>query len=258
MVSIEPLQKADLPETARLHEKYLKLGLFPRLGKSFLARYQESFALSPYGIALVARSPEGKVLGALFGTTSNARHYAWVVRNCGWRLALWGGVSMSLRPRLALSFLRTRVGRYSRALGRYLLPQSGAVGAAGAPSGAAPSVSVLSHIVTGSAARRQGIGRELVESFKAQARRQGVDRVTLVTEEGGLGAPFFERIGCLCVGRRAGQDGSTVREYRLMLKEARVHEGRGNRRTIRLGSGAFTSPLAASRTLQSARAGEHR
>src|SRR5690606_32127273 len=101
----------DLPSTAALHKAYLRLGLFPRLGRGFLRQYHETFAKSPYGIALVARS-EGAVVGALFGTSSNAHHYGWVVRNCGWDLALAGSSALLFHPQLAWTFASTRITRY--------------------------------------------------------------------------------------------------------------------------------------------------
>ncbi len=225
MLSIEPLHPADIPATAMLHRQNLHLGLFPRLGRHFLGLYQESFARSPYGIALVARSDD-EVIGALFGTTSNAEHYRWVTRHFGPQLAVAGGGALRSRPHVALDFARTRLGRYSRGIARHigLLPTP-------APrSGGPNTLSVLSHIVTDAAARRQGVGRGLVDEFKTRASASGVHRASLVTEEGGLGTPFFERLGCRLIARRKGQDGAVLREYRMILDEAGAYEELGNDR----------------------------
>lgn len=220
MLSIEPLSPADLPATAALHRKYLHLGLFPRLGRHFLGLYQESFARSPFGIALVARSDED-VVGALFGTTSKVDHYHWVMRHFGPQLALAGSGALITRPQVALDFARTRLGRYARGLARHVgvLPTP----APGSTSGRKP-LSVLSHIVTDLKARRQGVGRGLVEEFKSRASARGVHRALLVTEEGGLGTPFFEKLGCNLIAQRKGQDGAMLREYRLILDEEGAYE----------------------------------
>ncbi|AEQ52997.1 GNAT family N-acetyltransferase [Pelagibacterium halotolerans] len=220
MLSIEPLNQADIPATANLHRQNLRLGLFPKLGRHFLGLYQESFARSPYGIALVARD-EDAVVGALFGTTSNAEHYRWVTRNFGSKLALAGCGAMITRPQVALDFARTRAGRYARGVARHigLLPS-----VSSASNGAPRPVSVLSHIVTDVNVRRRGIGRRLIEGFADRATVQGVHRALLVTEEGGLGTPFFERLGCRLVGRHKSQDGATLREYRLILDEEGAYE----------------------------------
>lgn len=220
MLSVEPLKPGDLLQTADLHRQNLKLGLFPRLGRHFLSLYQEGFARSPYGIALVARSDDDEVVGALFGTTANAEHFRWVTRHMGLQLALAGSGAMLIRPQLAFDFARTRMGRYARGLARHIgivpAPQA-------APSGARP-VSVLSHIVTAQTVRRCGVGRKLVEAFKARARAKGAHRALLVTEEGGQGTPFFEKLGCRLIDRRQGQDGAILREYRLILDEAGTYE----------------------------------
>ncbi|HEV7276625.1 MAG TPA: GNAT family N-acetyltransferase [Devosiaceae bacterium] len=227
MLTIDDLQPDDLRETAALHKAYLKLGLFPRLGRRFLRQYHETFAKSPYGIALVAHSDDG-VVGALFGTSSNADHYGWVVRNCGLELAVAGSGALLFRPQLAWTFASTRITRYARGLRRYMAPTPSGTGSEAGES--APPLSVLSHIVTGAGTRRQGIGRQLVERFRDLARSEGARDAMLVTEEGGEGAPFFERIGCTCVSHRAAQDGRTVQEFRLPLIEQDAYEDIGSRR----------------------------
>jgi GNAT superfamily N-acetyltransferase len=242
MLTIDDLRPDDLPETAALHKTYLRLGLFPRLGRGFLRQYHETFARSPYGIAIVAHSDDG-VVGALFGTSSNADHYGWVVRNCGWDLAMAGSGALLFRPQLAWTFASTRITRYARGLRRYIAPHPSQPGQQGAP------LSVLSHIVTGASERRQGIGRRLVERFRAQARAEGARDAMLITEEGGEGVPFFERIGCACVGYRQGQDGSAVREYRLPLVEQDVHEDVAGRRRGTVVDGPYQPSFGAVRTL---------
>jgi len=220
MLSIEPLNQADIPATANLHRDNLHLGLFPKLGRHFLGLYQESFARSPYGIALVARD-DNAVVGALFGTTSNAEHYRWVTRNFGSKLALAGCGAMLTRPQVAFDFARTRAGRYARGVARYMgLVPSASPGQPGAPR----PVSVLSHIVTDAATRRRGVGRRLIEGFANRASARGVHRALLVTEEGGLGTPFFERLGCRLVGQHKSQDGAILREYRLILDKEGTYE----------------------------------
>ena len=223
MLTIDKLRPEDLSRTAVLHKAYLRLGLFPRLGRHFLRHYHETFARSPYGIALVAHADD-EVVGALFGTSSNADHYGWVVRNCGLELAVAGSGALLFRPQLAWTFASTRVTRYARGLRRHMAPSPADAGQHG------PAVSVLSHIVTDAAARRQGIGRRLIERFRSLARSEGASDAMLITEEGGEGAPFFERIGCTCVGHRAAQDGHAVQEYRLPLIEQDTYEETDRRR----------------------------
>lgn len=242
MLRVQTARPEDFEHTARLHRAHLKLGLFPKLGRSFLARYQQTFLDSPHGIALVARTEDGEIVGALFGTTSNPDHYRWVVRNCGHDLAFAGCRALVMRPSLAWSFARTRLGRYVRGLIRHT--QSRSDGSA-KPAQSGP-VSVLSHIVIADSARRRGIGRQLVDAFKDRARTQGARRAVLITQEGGLGAPFFEKIGCSFLARRQSQDGSAVREYTLALEEPRPNATLAAfRRRRRVFTGTYRPELAA-------------
>ena len=216
MLSIDTLRPDDLPATAALHEANLRMGLFPKMGSSFLQHYHQSFADSPFGIALVAHADDG-VMGALFGTISNPDHYHWVVQNRGVELACHGSAALLLRPHLAWMFASTRMGRYVNGLRRHMVP---------APATSAPTqqLPVLSHIVTTQAQRRQRIGRELVDEFRREARIAGAHWASLITQEGGLGTPFFERLGCTCVARRQGFDGCFVREYHMNLDEGELHD----------------------------------
>lgn len=226
MLSIEPLKHDDLTATASLHMANLNMGLFPKLGRRFLSLYQEGFARSPYGIALVARDDD-EVIGALFGTTSNADHYNWVTHHQGIELALAGSGALVTNPQLAFDFARTRAVRYAKGLARHLGVSTPSVIA---PRNGGGPLSVLSHIVTAGAARRRGVGRRLVDEFKSRASARGAHRAILVTQEGGLGTPFFERLGCRLVAKRQGQDGMTVREYRMILDEAGAYEDLENNR----------------------------
>ncbi|HEV7435837.1 MAG TPA: hypothetical protein VGO22_13340 [Pseudorhizobium sp.] len=191
------------------------------MGKGFLRHYQDTFAESPYGIALVARDEEG-VLGALLGTTWNAKHYRWVLQHRGPELAAFGSLALMLRPHVGYMFASSRLGRYAKGARRYLAGQ----GDTASSSSTGAPLSVLSHIVTQDRRRRRGVGRQLVEEFRRLARVRGASEAVLVTEEGGLGAPFFERIGCECIACRKGADGRSVREYRLKLDRTLRHDER--------------------------------
>jgi ribosomal protein S18 acetylase RimI-like enzyme len=119
--------RRDLRTTARLHHEYLPDGFFARLGRQFLRGYHGSFLRSPHAVALVVTDADGEApAGFLVGTLRNRQHYRWVLRNCGPRLTLRFVAALSARPRLAWLFLRTRVGRYVRWVGRYPLQRWGA------------------------------------------------------------------------------------------------------------------------------------
>ncbi|WP_196257635.1 GNAT family N-acetyltransferase [Pelagibacterium limicola] len=226
MTRIEQLRLEDVEASVALHLDHLRLGLFPRLGQRFMRFYHETFIHSPHGVALVAREG-GEVIGVLFGTASNAAHYRWVVRNRSWKLGATGLAALLSRPMLALKFMTTRGPRYARAIMRRLSPASKSRGGSGAP------LPVLSHVVTAPDVRQRGVGRKLVKAFAQQVRRDGAQAALLVTEEDGLGTPFFERIGARLAAKRIGQDGVPVREYRLTLGDASRYENTEPDRTGR-------------------------
>src|SRR5690606_28481699 len=142
MITVTPLRPDDLDATTDLHLQHLRMGLFPKLGGGFMRRYQESFARSPHGIALVARE-DGRVIGALVAAVSNAADDRLVVRNEGWWLGVsWLG-ALAMRPLLAMRSLATRGPRYARAISRRLAPASEAAPQANREG----PLSFLSHIV---------------------------------------------------------------------------------------------------------------
>ena len=76
MVTIEAATATDFRRTSELHRRNLAAGIFPRMGIRFLRCYHETFAASPYGVALAARH-DGELVGFLLGTVDNAAHYRW-------------------------------------------------------------------------------------------------------------------------------------------------------------------------------------
>lgn len=223
MVTIDPASEPDLQRTSALHERALDSGLFPSLGRRFLRHYHRTFVRSPHAVALVAHE-EGEPIGFVFGTVDNQAHQRWVIRRHGWRLALAGILAMMSRPRVAVTFLRTRVGRYARALVRAVVPSRPRAVAASEPTSSAGSdateattTAVLTHIATEKAARSRGIGEQLATGFVAEVADGGADEARLIATAGGRAARFYARLGWRPVTRRAARDGSDVEELRLSL-----------------------------------------
>lgn len=204
-----------LRRTASIHARELPDGFFARLGPRFLRRYHQSFVDSPLADVLVAggrREPTGM----LVGTYDNAAHYQWVARHRSWLLALAGLVALLRRPRLAAEFLRTRVGRYARAAGRFLGRRRGR--AEPAPS-ASPRlrVAVLTHVAVDEAAQGSGLGRDLVRVFVQRARCAGADEVRLITPADGPGPGFYRSLDWQRLRARQAADGTVVDEFVLSL-----------------------------------------
>jgi GNAT superfamily N-acetyltransferase len=212
----------DVAATARLHVRELRVGLFPRLGPRFIARWHRAFVESPYGVALVAvgYGPDGRehLTGFLVGATDRrafrrellTRHRAALLRR--------GVLALALRPRTLAHFLGTRLWPYVRRL-RAAEP---AVLNGGA--GHAAAVAELTAIAVVGGARRRGTGRRLVEVFLGRCAAAGSPWVELVTATGaGEAMAFYTRTGWAEAGQDVNRDGVPVQRFgrRPDLPEAR-------------------------------------
>lgn len=205
-----PLRRGDLDFCAALHADALPHGFFVELGPRFLRSYYATFLDSPHAVALLA-SVGGHPAGALVGVLSPRAHARWVLRRRAVTLALRGAASMALRPRPALRFLKTRLGRYAASWRRH---------ATGSASGGADEPAVLSHVAVVAGARGTGAGRRLVRSFEREARRAGARRAVLSTLEGHEGAgAFYARLGWRRSGSHATADGRRMEEWTRDLHE---------------------------------------
>jgi GNAT superfamily N-acetyltransferase len=221
--------RRDLRTTARLHRTHLPGGFFARLGRGFLRSYHATFLASPFAVALVVTDPaDGEPAGFLVGTLRNRPHYRWVLRRCGPTLGARFVAALSSRPRLAWLFLRTRVGRYLRWIGRYPLQRLGTRTVAAAGPARPPTetetearpVAVLTHVVVDDRLRGRGAGRQLVAAFVEAARQAGAAEARLVTDVEGGASRFYEQLGWVALEDRPGADGDLVREFVLPLEEA--------------------------------------
>lgn len=208
------MEPKDLRFVAELHLRFFPDGFFPRLGRAFLMQYYRSFLSSRTTVAVVAEDG-GVPCGYLVGMLDPAAHRRELLRDHGLRLALSALAALSVRPRLAGDFARTRLRRYGRAVLRQLRP--GPV-AEGGPGPAAPAV--LSHVAVLESSRTSGVGTTLVEHFVAAARAARRESACLVTRSGDQGAgPFYTRLGWTSSGTRRTDDGQSLDYYTLSLQE---------------------------------------
>lgn len=214
------MRPGDLHATAELHRRELPHGFFARLGEPFLRTYHRSFDASPHGVALVTRDGAG-ITGMLLGTVDNPRHYRWTARHHGARLALVGSLALLRRPRTLVTFVRTRLGRYSRAGLRAMSRSAWPAGDAGCPheepAAAGEVTAVLVHVAVHPTTRRHGTGRDLVESSVAACRQQGSTEIRLITDANGPAVGFYTALGWDHVVDRRASDGTWVTEFRLLV-----------------------------------------
>lgn len=214
---LRPLTPADLDRVAELHRRELPHGLFPRLGTRFLRRYHQTFLASPHAVA-IATPERGEPAGFLVGTLDQRAHHRWLGRHHALRLALVGLAALATHPRALVLFVRTRLGRYLRALARAVGPR--AARAAAPPDGADEPVAVLMHVAVDPARRSDGMGRRLTEEMVGQARDAGAAEVRLVTRSDRGAGGFYEHLGWVPAAERRNDDGTLVTEYRIPATRA--------------------------------------
>jgi ribosomal protein S18 acetylase RimI-like enzyme len=205
-VRIEPADEDDLELTSALHVAELPHGLFPRLGTTFVRHWHRAHAESSHGVLLVVRQG-GKVVGFVLGTTDHHANVAWMIARYRRKLLISAVAALATRPAVTAHFVRTRAMRYARRLLRR---------PARSQTADREPVAVLEALVVAPAARRQAIGRSLVEAYVDVVAAVGTERADLVTKAGGAGAgAFYERLGWDQVGAHTDRDGDRVLTYRI-------------------------------------------
>ena len=207
----------DLTATAALHVQELPVGLFPRLGRRFVARWHRAFVQSPHAVAVVAVGPDprgcDRVVGFLLGATDRRAFRRDVLSEHGWALFGYGVVTLALRPLTLVQFLRTRLGPYLQ----QLWPSSAA---ARRTDGGARSRTVgdlvgeLTAVAVAPSIRRDGAGRTLVEEFLDRCAAAGTPAVELVTATSSATAvAFYVNTGWTRLGSCATRDGVPVQRF---------------------------------------------
>lgn len=216
-VTLDRLTRADLPRAVALHAQLLPHGFFVGLGARFMRRYYRGFVDSPHAHAACVRA-DGRVVGVLVGVLDHEQHLRWTMRQLP-ALAAAGGVSLVVRPHMVRRFLRTRVGRYSRAVARRLRGRAPWGRSDRAQPVIAPAaVAVLSHVYVDPSLQGGGLGGLLVEDFLAAARRTGAARAELVTLADGDGAgAFYLARGWQRSGHHWNADGRPFETYARTL-----------------------------------------
>lgn len=205
------MTSADVVATAEIHARELPHGYFAHLGRRFLEAYHRAFVDSPQAVALVA-TRDDRVAGFLVGTVRTSRHWSYVVRRHGWRLAVAALAGLVRHPSTVLPLVVRRLRRYARALMRYAAPERRGPQPAGRDG---RPVAVLTHVAVLPGARGHGLGADLVDAFLTAVHDAGVREVRLVTLPGEDGAAaFYERLGWERLRVRPSSDGHHVVEFR--------------------------------------------
>ena len=211
----------DLPYVVRAHANHFPDGLFARLGPRFLTRYYRTFLDGPTAVAVIAEV-DGSPAGYLTGVLRTRQHRQLLLRHHGPALAVTGCAALVRRPRVAYTFIATRLPRYVQGLKRDLGGPA-AVHAAtppGTPTHAAnlaAETAVLSNVVVDGPRRHRGLGTRLVQHFLTQATDAGCSCAALVTvAETGAGK-FYEHLGWTRAGGTVTAEGTALWRYNITL-----------------------------------------
>lgn len=205
-IVVTAMDSRDVAFAAALHHRALPGGFFARLGVRFLRRYLATFVDSPYAVALTAWAGPRRV-GMLVGTLANRQHWSWVLQSHGARLGWAGLAALARRPTQAWFFVRSRVGRYARAVARLRRRPVPADGDGG-------PVAVLTHVAVAEDLHGLGAGRDLVHAFTTDAATRGAREARLITAADSNGtSEFYRRLGWRSTGVRRDHDGRPVRQF---------------------------------------------
>jgi ribosomal protein S18 acetylase RimI-like enzyme len=207
------MEPEDLRFVIAEHGVHFPDGFFARLGPRFLTAYTGTYLTSPHARAYIAEV-DGEPAGYLVGVLDPAAHRGHVFSVHGRRLALRAGAALCVRPRLALHFIRTRLGRYVRKVLPGLQGRGGMTAAITRRDEAEGVTAVLSHVAVANGVRSLGLGSGLVRHFVQDAAASGCARVSLVTaaEADGAGC-YYERLGWEYVGETCTPEGRSFAIY---------------------------------------------
>lgn len=204
---------SDVSTTSELHVHELKVGLFPQLGRRFVARWHRTYHQSPHAVALSAVRiyPHGRehVVGFLIGATDRDAFLRELVTRHRTALVVCGALALLVRPRVLGRFLRTRLRPYLRRL-----RTAARHGAVDGSTTERERTADLAAIVIAPSLRRSGVGRALVQEFLRRCAAAGAGTVELVTVSGPSGAAgFYSRTGWTLAETCVNRDGMQVQRF---------------------------------------------
>lgn len=197
--SLSRWTSSDVSEVVEIHQQSFPGFFLTSLGPAFLREMYSGFVDSPSQVGYVARDHTGTALGFAVGVCDQTRFYARLVRRRWHRFALASLSALLRHPGIAF--------RLVRALG---YPRA-------ARKASAPAA--LMSIAVRPVAQRQGIGRQILDAFLSDMKRQGVQAVMLTTDalENDGANRFYERAG-FCLARVfVTSEGRTMNEYVIDL-----------------------------------------
>lgn len=216
---VRELGASDVEKSADLHARVLETEFITRLGPSFLRAYHRAWIDSPVALTLAVDDAGGQLAGALLGSLDPAEQVSSMLRRHGTALAARLLLSVAVRPRLAVSLVRTRLLRYARGVARFARASVPARRAGAHTSGrsAVPGSGEVTHLFVDPSARGKGFGKSLLDAAAGRARAAGLPALELVTPPDFDARGFYERLGWQESGKVTSRSGEEYVRYRLPL-----------------------------------------
>lgn len=216
-VLVRDAEQSEVSDTARLHVRHLPLGLFPQLGRRFVARWHRAHVQSPHAVVLVAVTPgtDGgqRISGFLVGATDRQAFRDELLTRHRRSMLTCGAVALIGRPRVLLRFLRTRLRPYLSRLRPVRAPVS-------VPPGAvrlAP-IADLTAIAVSPELRRTGTGSRLTDEFLRRCEHAGATKVELTTvADSEESIAFYTRTGWTALRSHTARDGRLVQRFAMWI-----------------------------------------
>ncbi len=200
LLTLRAASERDLNAVVRVHQQAFKGFLMTLLGPRFLRGYYQCVLEYALPIFLTAEH-EGQIVGFVAGFVNPPRFYR-QLRQRKLSLALAAASYLIWRPHLwrrALNSLRRAENLSS--------------------SDDEPTLAELASIGVSPLAQGTGVGRQLVQEFLQQARKQGVQEVVLTTDAHNNDAvnAFYQRLGFTCTRQFYHTPERLMNEYRIRL-----------------------------------------
>lgn len=206
---VRELRVGDVDSSADLHGRVLDGEFITRLGPSFLRGYHKAWVDSPVALALAVEDDGGQLAGVLLGSLNPAVQVSSMLRGHGLGLAARLFLSVSVRPRLAVSLVRTRLVRYARGVARFA-KESAMSRRGGSCAGGGAAVlrsGEVTHLFVDPSARGEGFGKALLDAAAGRACEAGLLELELVTPPDFDARQFYHRLGWQEVGIGTSRSG---------------------------------------------------
>lgn len=156
------LEIYQINEIVEIHMKAFQDFFLSFLGRKFLKEFYKSFATDPQGVGFVAKGQDEKVIGVIVGPINPHDYFKRLLRKSWPKFCLASIRAVVRKPKSALRLLRAVFYRGE------------------APFG--PPRALLSSIAVDPKAQCKGVGKNLVERWMEEVRRNGLSGCYLTTD----------------------------------------------------------------------------